>query len=93
MFDISISELSTVGSELFEDDESFLHELTEDENNKLIGGQVVFSQISLTAGFAVVPKAAVANGNLADFAVAAFDNAAINNNTNAGIKTSILDVY
>jgi hypothetical protein len=50
---ITISNLSPVGLELFQDSETFLHDLTQEEVVKLTGGFVV-SQVSLSAGFKVL---------------------------------------
>lgn len=50
---ITISNLSPVGLELFQDSETFLHDLTEEEIVKLTGGFVI-SQVSLSAGVKVL---------------------------------------
>lgn len=50
MGNIRIAQLSAIGSELFQDTESFLQELREDEIKTIAGG-VIVSQVTISVGF------------------------------------------
>lgn len=50
MGNIRITQLSAIGSELFQDTESFLQELREDEIKTVTGG-VIVSQVTISLGF------------------------------------------
>ncbi|NJL63516.1 MAG: hypothetical protein HC903_18885 [Methylacidiphilales bacterium] len=58
MSSIKISNLSPLGSELFLDSESFLHELTELTNTETqsLKAGLVISQVTVTRGFLAVPE-------------------------------------
>ncbi|BAU13086.1 hypothetical protein LEP3755_36230 [Leptolyngbya sp. NIES-3755] len=52
---IQIAQLSAIGSDLFEDSESFLHELRDDDF-KMINGGLVISQVTVSLGYINPPE-------------------------------------
>ncbi|OUL37311.1 hypothetical protein BV372_02630 [Nostoc sp. T09] len=60
---IKISELRPVGSELFQDSESFLNELNEKEALSLVGGAFTVVGVSLTAQTVVTANGNTINAN------------------------------
>lgn len=69
MSKITISDLRLAGSELFQDSESFLHELTEQSQFSIFGGRrkfgaiVVIGDISIFAATVVTANGNTINGN------------------------------
>ncbi len=65
MASIKISELRPAGSELFQDSESFLNELSDRETGNLEGGAVTHVGVSLTAQTVVSINGNTINANTA----------------------------
>ncbi len=65
MSNIEIHELSSSGSELFEDSESFLDELSDEETTALTGGRrLAYSVVSINSNVSVFSDSAItANAN------------------------------
>jgi len=62
MASIKISELRPAGSELFQDSESFLNELNDQQELSVLGGGTVVSvvsQLSLSVGISIVTRSVV----------------------------------
>ena len=60
---IKISELRPAGSELFQDSESFLNELNDQEMSTLGGGDVFITQATASLGVSIVSLTLVTKSN------------------------------
>ena len=60
---IKISELRPAGSELFQDSESFLNELNDQEMSTLGGGDLFISQATLSIGISILTASLVTKSN------------------------------